>query len=150
MKRLSAYAYIYVTMKIVQDSNIIYAGLYSDKGASYQILKDARNDKINPVLTVSLYEEYSDILRRPPLSNVIAENEIKGFLDFFCKKAYLQDIFFLWRLFLKDPKDDMVLEAAVASQSEIIITHNIKDFEGIERFGIEAMLPGYYLKRREG
>ncbi len=35
----------------------------------------------------------------------------------------------------------MVLEAAVASQSKIIITHNIGDFEGIEKFGIEVMLP---------
>ena len=106
-----------------------------------------RNGKIIPVLTVSLYEEYSDILRRHPLSKVITEEAIEGFLDFFCRKANLQDVFFLWRPFLKDPKDDMVLEAAVASQSKLIITHNISDFEGIEKFGIEAMLPGEYLKK---
>jgi len=134
-------------MKIVLDSNVIYAGLYSNKGASYQILKNVRNGKIIPVLTVSLYEEYSDILRRHPLSKVITEEAIEGFLDFFCRKANLQDVFFLWRPFLKDPKDDMVLEAAVASQSKLIITHNISDFEGIEKFGIEAMLPGEYLKK---
>ncbi|GJQ57386.1 MAG: putative toxin-antitoxin system toxin component, PIN family [Candidatus Scalindua sp. AMX11] len=136
-------------MKIVLDSNILYAGLYSNKGASYQILKDVRNRKVNPVLTVSLYEEYSDILRRPPLSDVINEREITGFLDFFCKRATFQEVFFLWRPFLKDPKDDLVLEAAVASQSRIIITHNIRDFKGIEKFGIEAILPREYLKRRE-
>lgn len=130
------------------DSNVIYAALYSNKGASYQILKDVRNGKIIPVLTVSLYEEYSDILRRPPLANIISEKEIEGFLDFFCKRASLQDVFFLWRPFLRDSKDDMVLEAAVASQSKIIITHNIRDFEGIEIFGIEALLPKDYLKRR--
>ncbi|MFQ5687235.1 MAG: putative toxin-antitoxin system toxin component, PIN family [Candidatus Scalindua sp.] len=136
-------------MGIVLDSNIIYAGLYSNRGASHQILKDIRNGKINPVLTVSLYEEYSDILRRPPLSDIITENEIKGFLDFLCKRAIFQEVFFLWRPFLKDPKDDLVLEAAVASQSSIIITHNIRDFEGIEEFSIEAILPREYLKRRE-
>ena len=58
-------------------------------------------------------------------------------------------MFFLWRPFLKDPKDDLVLEAAVASQSGIIVTHNIRDFEGIEEFGIEAILHREYLKRRE-
>ena len=136
-------------MEIVLDSNIIYAGLYSNRGASHQILKDIRNGKINPVLTVSLYEEYSDILRRPPLSDIITENEINGFLDFFCKRANFQEVFFLWRPFLKDPKDDLVLEATVASQSKIIVTHNIRDFEGIEEFGIEAILPREYLKRRE-
>lgn len=136
-------------MKIVLDTNIIYAGLYSSKGASYQILKDVRNRKINPVLTVSLYEEYSDALRRLPLSGAITENEIQGFLDFFCKRATFQEVFFLWRPFLKDPKDDLVLEAAVASQSNLIVTHNIRDFHGIEVFGIEAILPREYLKRRE-
>ncbi len=135
-------------MKIVLDSNVIYAALYSNKGASYQILKDVRNGEIIPILTVSLYEEYSDVLRRPPLANDISEKEIEGFLDFFCKRASLQEVFFLWRPFLRDSKDDMVVEAAVASQSKIIITHNIRDFEGIEIFGIEALLPKDYLKRR--
>lgn len=73
------------------------------------------------------------------MANVISEKEIEGFLDFFCKRANLQEVFFLWRPFLRDSKDDMVLEASVASQSKIIITHNISDFEGIEKFGIEAM-----------
>lgn len=82
------------------------------------------------------------------MANIISEKEIEGFLDFFCKRASLQDVFFLWRPFLRDSKDDMVLEAAVASQSKIIITHNIRDFERIEIFGIEALLPKDYLKRR--
>jgi len=131
------------------DSNVIYAGLYSTKGASHQILKNVGNGKIIPVLTVSLYEEYSDVLRRSPLAEVMTEEEIEGFLDFFCKRANLQDVFFLWRPLLKDPKDDMVLEAVVASQSKLIITHNIRDFKGIEKFGREAMLPGKYLKKGE-
>ena len=36
-------------------------------------------------------------------------------------------IFFLWRPFLKDPKDDMVLELAVEAEVEYIVTHNLKD-----------------------
>ncbi|MBC8552561.1 MAG: putative toxin-antitoxin system toxin component, PIN family [Candidatus Brocadiales bacterium] len=134
-------------MTVVLDSNIVYAGLYSNKGASHQILKSIGSGKLVPILTVSLYEEYSDILRRSPLADVVTEDETQRFLDFFCKSAILQDIFFLWRPFLKDPKDDLVLEAAVASQSKIIITHNIRDFNGIEKFGIEAMLPGEYLRK---
>ncbi len=44
----------------------------------------------------------------------------------------------------------MVLEPSVASQSKIIITHNIRDFVGVEKFGIEAILPREYLKRSGG
>lgn len=35
----------------------------------------------------------------------------------------------------------MVLEAAVNGQCKVIITYNLKDFDGIERFAIEAMRP---------
>ena len=57
-----------------------------------------------------------------------------------------QKIYFLWRPFLKDPKDDHVLEVAIASQTKTIVTHNIKDFKGSEQFGIRAISPKDLLK----
>jgi predicted nucleic acid-binding protein len=38
-----------------------------------------------------------------------------------------------------DPKDDMVLELAVASQARYIVTFNGKHFAAVERFGAEKM-----------
>ena len=60
--------------------------------------------------------------------------------------AHLQKIFFLWRPFLKDPDDDMLLELAVASEADFIITHNMGDFGGIEQFGVRARRPSKFLK----
>ena len=54
---------------------------------------------------------------------------------------------FLWRPFSKDPKDDMVLELAVAAECEYLVTFNEKDFEGAERFGIKVVEPKEFLKR---
>ena len=53
---------------------------------------------------------------------------------------------FLWRPFLKDPKDDMVLELAVESRSNYIVTHNIDDFKRTERFNVKAIKPKDFLK----
>jgi predicted nucleic acid-binding protein len=54
---------------------------------------------------------------------------------------------FLWRPQLKDPADEMVLEAAVNGQAEAIVTHNVLDFRtGAARFGIETLTPGEFLK----
>ena len=45
----------------------------------------------------------------------------------------------------------MVVEVAVESESEVVVTHNIRDFEGVEdRFGIRVLSPGAFLKRLEG
>ena len=54
--------------------------------------------------------------------------------------------FFLWRPWLNDPNDDMVLELAVASMSKYIITYNLKDFKNIRSFGIEAIPPKRFLE----
>jgi predicted nucleic acid-binding protein len=52
----------------------------------------------------------------------------------------------LWNPWLKDLKDDMVLELAVAAKSKYIVTYNFKDFSNIQKFGIEAITPGKFLK----
>lgn len=54
--------------------------------------------------------------------------------------------FFLWRPCLRDPKDDMVLELAVAAGRNFIITHNKQDFKNIEEFGLQAISPVEFLR----
>ena len=66
-------------------------------------------------------------------------------LDFLCAVAHHRQIFFLWRPFLRDPNDDMVLEVAVEAQCAYIVTFNLRDFVGIEQFGLQAITPAQFL-----
>ena len=66
-------------------------------------------------------------------------------LEFLCASANLRPIFFLWRPWLPDPKDDLVLELAVESRADFIVTFNAKDFAGAEQFGISVLSPGRFL-----
>ncbi|HKI21043.1 MAG TPA: PIN domain-containing protein, partial [Isosphaeraceae bacterium] len=56
-------------------------------------------------------------------------------------------IYYLWRPLLRDPKDDLVLELAVAANCEGIVTFNARDFAGVERFGLWVMTPSEFLVR---
>ena len=56
-------------------------------------------------------------------------------------QCHLQEIHFLWRPFLSDADDDMVLELALAAGCQYIIAHNVKDFEGCRQLGVVAMPP---------
>jgi hypothetical protein len=38
------------------------------------------------------------------------------------------------------------LEAAIAGGRKYIVTHDVKDFAGAERFGIRAVKPGEFLR----
>ena len=50
--------------------------------------------------------------------------------------------------FLKDQKDDLVIEVAVESQSEYIITFNTSDFSGCDKFGVKIVTPYEFMKVR--
>jgi len=47
---------------------------------------------------------------------------------------------------LSDPNDELVLELAVSAKCEYIVTHNIRDFRGSEKFGIQAITPKEFLQ----
>ena len=78
----------------------------------------------------------------PPGTN--SETAI-GFLRYLASIAHLQDVHFLWRPFLRDPDDDMVLEGAVASGSQYIVTHNVKDFKRAQELKVIAITPSDFL-----
>jgi len=131
---------------IIMDTNILFAGLYSSAGASFQILKRLYDREITPVISTTLLFEYEDVLKREQTILELSHHQVDVILDNICALSYFQDIFFLWRPYLKDPKDDHVLEVAVASKTKTILTHNIKDFRETDKFGIKAITPGQYLE----
>ena len=88
--------------------------------------------------------EYEDVLQRPQAGR-LGRADVDAVLDYFCKVAHQQQIFFLWRPFLNDPKDDMLLELAVAARCQSIVTYNVRDFAGAEMFGISVLEPSPFL-----
>ena len=126
---------------IILDTNVLDAGLYSIRGASYQVLRLIEKGKIKPVLSTALLFEYEDVLKRNNKILKIKEADIESILDNLCALSEHQKIYFLWRPYLSDPKDDHILELAVASETKTIVTHNIRDFKGINKFGVKAITP---------
>jgi predicted nucleic acid-binding protein len=90
--------------------------------------------------------EYEDVLKRDDNGLVLSHEEIDDVLDFLCQNSGLREIFYLWRPVLNDPKDDFLLELAVESDSDFIVTFNTRDFAGTEKFGIKALKPGEFLR----
>ncbi len=131
---------------IIMDTNVLFAGLYSSTGASFQILRLLDAGKIKPVISTTLLFEYEDVLKREQTILELSHKQVDTVLDNICALSNFQKIYFLWRPYLKDPKDDHVLEVAVASKTKIIVTHNLKDFKGVGKFGIKAITPGNFLE----
>jgi len=125
-----------MTLNIILDTNIIYAGLRSKQGASYRLLSLLGSGKFKINISVPLIIEYEDVLKRADNKLTFTNEQIDAYLDYLCLIGNLHDIFFLWRPILKDPEDDMILELAVKSNCQYIVTYNKSDFSETDKFGI--------------
>jgi putative PIN family toxin of toxin-antitoxin system len=132
---------------IVVDTNVIIAGLRSARGASYALLRQLGTGRFRLSVSVPLALEYEAVAKEHSREIGLTHQEIDDVVDYICSVADHREIYYLWRPFLRDPKDDMVLELAVESGAEYIVTHNLRDFQGVEKFRIEAVSPGVFLKR---
>jgi putative PIN family toxin of toxin-antitoxin system len=132
--------------RIILDTNVLYSGFYSSRGASFKVLEAIEEGRLQTVLSTTLLFEYEEILKRNQTTLGLSNNEIETILDYFCLQSEHQKIHFLWRPYLPDPKDDHLLELAVASGTNLIATYNVKDFRGGDKFNVKAITPKQLLE----
>jgi putative PIN family toxin of toxin-antitoxin system len=128
-------------LRIILGTNVLYAGLYSSKGASFKLLRAIDEGKLRVVLSTALLFEYEDILKRNQDILNLSNQGIEKILDNLCLLSDHQKIYYLWRPRLPDPKDDLVLELAVASGVRHVVTFNTTDFKGAVNFGVKPITP---------
>ena len=133
-------------IRAVLGTNVVYSGLSSRNGASFRLFESLGNMKFEPCISVPLILEYQQTLSQKRSDLALAASEIENVLDYLCLIGHKQKVFYLWRPMLRDPKDDMVLELAVAAECEYIVTYNTRDFRDAERFGVSIVPPINFLK----
>lgn len=138
-------------VQIVLDTNVIITALRSRNGASFEILRligentTQENFQIN--LSVPLVLEYETVIHRHRNALGLTRNDVDALVGYLCEVANQHEIYYLWRPYLSNPKDDMVLEVAVAGQVDYIVTHNVKDFKNSDIFGVIAITPASFLTK---
>jgi putative PIN family toxin of toxin-antitoxin system len=132
--------------KVVIDTNVVVSALKSNLGASHVLFRLVGTEKFEICLSVPLLIEYERALSDPKLKLRLKPDEVKKILNFLCANSTHHEIYFLWRPFIPDPGDDMLLELAVASGTKTIVTFNKRDFRGISKFGVKAITPKEFLK----
>jgi putative PIN family toxin of toxin-antitoxin system len=132
--------------QVVIDTNVIVSGLRSRNGSAFRLLTLVGSEQFGIHLSVPLVLEYEEVLLRELPNLSVDAADVQTLLDFHCSVATHHQIFFLWRPYLPDPKDDMVLELAVTAGCDSVITFNIRDFVDTERFGVRAVTPVQFLE----
>jgi predicted nucleic acid-binding protein len=78
----------------------------------------------------------------------LSERQVDIFVSAIVAMAEPVETHFLWRPQLRDPNDEMVLEAAVNGRADALVTFNLRDYgDAPARFGVDLMLPRVALER---
>jgi putative PIN family toxin of toxin-antitoxin system len=131
-------------VRIVLDTDVMVAALRSNTGASRQLLIFALTKHFELLLSVPLMLEYEAVLKRPEHLRTAnaTRDDVDAILDALSAAAVPVIPNFSWRPELTDPGDEMVLEAAVNGQADLIVTFNVAHLRhAARRFGIRAIRP---------
>ena len=138
-------------MRYVLDTNVVVAALRSPSGASAELLRTALRRELRLVLSVAMALEYEAVCRDPRqrIESGLQEEQVRKVIDTLCDICECVQPRYQWRPQLRDPNDEMVLEAAINGKADALVTFNQKDFGAIpERFGILTLSPREALASR--
>ncbi len=136
-------------MRVVLDTSVLVAGLRSRLGASNRVLVAVAERRCVPLVTTAVFLEYEAVLLRPEQQLATGMNpaNVEEFLAAFASAAEAVELNFLWRPQLRDPADELILEAAVNGRADAVVTHNVRDFRSATlQFGISTLTPGECFK----
>jgi len=136
--------------RVVIDTSVVVAALRSRNGPANEVLRRVAKRKLVPLATPPLFLEYEDVLKRPEqrLAHGLSIMQIDDFLAELSALIEPVEIHFQWRPQLRDPADEMVLEAAINGRADAIVTYNVSDFSGIGAwFQIPVLRPTDFLSK---
>jgi putative PIN family toxin of toxin-antitoxin system len=139
-----------VVLKAVIDTSVVVAALRSRDGASNALLRCVGTMRLKMLATPALFLEYEEVLKRPEqqAAHGLDRSGIDRFLATLASIIEPVDVHIAWRPQLRDPADEMVLEAAVNGRANVLVTFNVRDFTPTaERFGISVLRPRDVLKK---
>ena len=96
------------------DTDAVVAAMRSPGGASAALLRAARTGRVTLLATAPLCLEYESVCSRPEHVEAarFSQADLGVFLDAVVALVEPVEAWFLWRPQLRDPGDELVLEAA--------------------------------------
>lgn len=136
-------------VRLVIDTNVLVAATRNRLGPSFALLQAIRQGQTLMCCSPALFLEYEDVLKRADqrLASGLSVADIDAILNELAGLVVAVSTHYQWRPQLRDPSDEMVLEAAVNVRADAIVTYNQRDFGPARLFGVPVLNPEQVFKK---
>ena len=141
-----------IMIRVLLDTNVLVAGLTSSRGASFFLLQAVAAGKMQVAASPALWLEYESVLKRDSIRALhgFSVQQIDQLLSALAVWVHPVSLHYIWRPQLRDPGDEMVLEAAVNGQVSALVTHNVRDFSAAApKFALQVLTPAQLISTME-
>jgi putative PIN family toxin of toxin-antitoxin system len=129
-------------LKIVLDTNVLVSGILSPNGSPAAVLRALLTDRVTLCFDERIVSEYRDVLTRTRFSfDPDLVEELIGFLETAGSPTLAAPL----AATLPDPSDQMFIEVAVSSNTDFLVTGNLKHFPEPARAGVSVVSPRAFL-----
>ncbi|MEO1132001.1 MAG: putative toxin-antitoxin system toxin component, PIN family [Cyanobacteria bacterium J06639_1] len=120
--------------RLVLDTNVLIAALIGKAGPNREILRRCLTGRYQPLISNTLFLEYVDVTSRESILKLCpaSQQEVDDLRDALCSVCEWISIYYLWRPNLTDESDNHVFELAVAGNAAMIVSNNVRDFQGTQ------------------
>jgi len=121
-------------MKIVIDTSVWISALIKRDSKARELIRLIFQAKLSPQMSETLFREYEDVMKRKKIQELtpLSLEEQNELFEAYLSTCKWNEIYYMWRPNLQDENDNFIVELAVASGAEAIITYNVKDFKSAE------------------
>jgi len=124
----------HLSMKVVIDTSVWISALITKESKARALLRLVFQAKLYPQMSEALFREYEEVMKRKKIQSLtplspLEQNEL---FEAYLSTCTWNEIYYMWRPNLKDENDNFLVELAVASGAEALITYNVKDFKNAE------------------
>jgi putative PIN family toxin of toxin-antitoxin system len=137
-------------MRIILDTNVIVAAVRSRDGASAELLVRLAAGDYAIALSAALAFEYEKVLLREMVPVFVTLADVDQIIRFLCSVGEPHDPHRAAPSVPGDPDDDFILDLAMESRVDYIVTHNTRDFIHAAPKGVEVVTPAQFLTRLRG
>ncbi len=132
-------------LRAVMDTNVLYSAFRSANGASFEVFRRLRLGEWTVVLSNHLVHEYEEILKSHRQELGLSLDDVDQLLNAICARAEEWPLAHGWEPILQDPDDEPLVQLAVESRANRVITHNVRDLVSARHLGIDVLKPGEFL-----